>query len=236
MGFGAATAAAGKPKLGLLAVLPGIDKKLATQAITAGVDALIVPASLAGNTESVGTLLGDLAGALWGLELADGVVPEGDLGFDFVLVSGSSALVALKGEDKGRLLRIDPGWGDVQLRVLDQLSIDGAVFPLAVGWGEALRIEHFLAVRRLSLLMRKPLLVELNVPLASDELALLRDAGLAGILVTGEAAKRVETLEELKNAIEVLPPKGKPRREVEVTLPSMTAGSLEAEEEEEEEP
>lgn len=235
MGFGATVARAKGPKMGLLATLPSLEKDLVGRALEAGAQALILPSGLAADGEVLSSVIQSFSQCLWGLQLDDSQFPKPAPEFDFFVLSLSSALSSLKAEEPGRLLAIDQSCGDVQLRALDQLPLDGVVFPLAMP-GENLRVEHLLTVRRLSLLLRKPLIAELGRSLGEEDLRLLRDAGLVGLLVRGDTIQWAETIKELSQAIEGLPVKGRERREVDVVLPFMPGGRAPQTGEEEEEP
>ena len=96
-------------------------------------------------------------------------------------------------------------------------------------------MHHLLALRRLSSLLRKPLVLELGRPLSAQDLELLRDGGLTGLLVSTSQARWPSTLKELKQAIEALPPRGRPKHEMDAVLPMVPGRqALRAEEEEEE--
>lgn len=235
MGFGAGAPKAKGPSMGLLAALPSLDKKTAGRALEAGAEALLVPRRLASDTEAIRALIQEFSQCLWGVQLNSGQAPEGDLGFDFTLLSTSSTLSALKGDEQGRLLAVDPSWEDVQLRVLEQLPVDGAVFSLPLTEGSRPAVEHLITVRRLSLLLRKPLLLELGRSLPVEDLEQLRDGGLGGLLVPAGAALWPDVIKELRQAIEALPPRGRPHRETDVVLPAMPGGRLPRPDDEEEE-
>lgn len=235
MGFGAAAPTMKGPSLGLLATLPGLSRELVAGALEAGAEALIVPAGLAADPQGLRSLTSAFPQCLWGLQLEGGQAPAPDLGFHFSLLSPSSALSVLRGEEEGHLLAIDPTWDDAQLRSLDPLGLDGVVFPLAPSAEEYVQIRHLLAVRRLALLLRKALVMELARPLSGEDLALLRDGGLSGLLVAGPAAQWVETIKELRQALESLPPRSQARRQVDVVLPFVLGGRTPQTEEEEEE-
>lgn len=235
MGFGAAAPKAKGPTMGLLATVPSLDKKAIAAALEAGAEALVVPAAISGDTEALRSAIQESPPCLWGLQIQGGQAPDPEQGFDFFLLTPSSALSALKGEEQGRLLEVDPSWDDVQLRVLEQLPVDGLVFSLPIRGEEGLAVQHLLAVRRLSSLLRKPLVLELGRALSAQDLELLRDGGLTGLLVSTSQARWSSTLKELKQAIEALPPRGRPKREMDAVLPMVPGRqALKAVEEEEE--
>ena len=234
MGFGAPASKAKGPSMGLLVALSSIDKKMAGLAVEAGAEALVVRAGLASDAEALRALIQDFRQCLWGVQLDGGQAPEGNLGFDFTILSTSSTLSALKGEEQGRLLAVDPSWDDVQLRVLEQLPVDGAVFSLRLKEETRPAVEHLITVRRLSLLLRKPLFLELGRSLPAEDLEQLRDGGLSGLLVPAGAAGWPDVIKELRQNIEALPPRGKPRRELDAILPSIPGGRPPKPDEEEE--
>ena len=239
MGFGSAAPKPKPPTVGLLAVLPSLSEDVASEALKAGADGLVVPAGLAADAERLRAVMQSTANCLWGLQLGEGKATESTDGFDFLLLSASSYLSTLDTEDMGRLIAVDPSWDDMQLRAVDQIPVEGVVFSLLPTGEDRPRLEHLLALRRISMLMRKALIVELRRSLPSKELAALRDGGLSAILVPGDTQKWVEIVKEFRKTIDTLPIKAKaPReREVDVVLPTTPHGKpSETEQEEEEEP
>lgn len=234
MGFGAAALKGRGPGIGLLATVPSLDKNTVERGVESGAEVLVVPVGLAGNADEVRALIQEFRQCLWGLLLEGGQVPDGEAGFDFTILSASSTLSALKGEDKGRLLAVDPSWDDIQLRVLEQLPVDGAVFGLPLKGEARPSVEHLITVRRLSLLLRKPLILELGRPLLGEDLGQLRDGGLVGLLVSAGTARWADVIKDLRQAIDSLPPRDRPQREVDVVLPAIRGGRLTRPDEEEE--
>lgn len=217
----------------MLATLPSLGKEVAAAAIEAGAEGLVAPAGLAADGERLRAVMRDFPDCLWGLQLGDGQAPESEDGFDFLLLSPSSGLSSLKAEGRGRLLVVDQAWDDTQLRAVDQVPLEGVVFTLLPAGEEKPRLEHLLALRRVSMLMRKPLVVELRRPISTRELEVLRDGGLAAVLVPGDTQKWVEAIKEFRQAIDALPAKVKTQREIAVMLPAPGGGARETEEEEE---
>ena len=235
MGFGAMAPKAKGPTLGLMACLPSLDEHVASGALEAGAEALLVPAGPAKDLEALRAAIQGSERCIWGLELNSRPTPDPDPKFDFYLILPSSGLSILKGEEPGRLLAIDPTWDDVKLRVLDQVGVDGLVFSLPTEGGAPLTVEHLLAVRRLSLVQRKPLILQLDRSLPAEDLETLRDGGLSAILVAANTLPWLDTIKDLKEAIAALPPRGRPRREVDVILPALQGRVAPTTEEEEEE-
>ncbi|MDO8692147.1 MAG: hypothetical protein Q7R39_19420 [Dehalococcoidia bacterium] len=234
MGFGASTPGLKGPSVGLLATLPSLGKEVAAAALEAGAEGLVAPAGLAADAERLRAVMQDFPGCLWGLQLGDGQAPESEQGFDFLLLSPSTGLSSLAAEDRGRLLVVDPAWDDTQLRAVDQVPLEGVVFTLLPAGEEKPRLEHLLALRRLSMLMRKPLVVELRRPMSTKELEVLRDGGLSAILVPGDTQKWVEAIKEFRQTIDALPPQVKTPRKMAVMLPALPGGRARETEEEEE--
>ncbi len=236
MGFGSAAPKPKPPTVGLLAVLPSLSEDVASAALEAGADGLVVPAGLAADSERLRAVMQSSTNCLWGLQPAESQATESAEGFDFALLSVLSNLSSLNTEDSGRLLVVDPAWDDMQLRAVDQIPVDGVVFPLLPAGEERPRLEHLLALRRISMLMRKALVVELRRSVPAKELAALRDGGLSAILVPGDTQKWAEIIKEFRATIDALPAKAKAPRErgVDVVLPATPRGKPPETEEEEE--
>ena len=123
-------------------------------------------------------------------------------GVDFIVLAGPGASAApLADESIGRVMVLDSDLDDTYLRLLGDLGLDA----LLIAAPEApFTVERLLAVRRLSALARTPLLANAKPDVDEKSLELLRDSGVAGI-VLDDAGK----LAALKKSIAALPPRGR---------------------------
>ena len=139
-------------------------------------------------------------------------------GVDFVVLAGPGADAApLANESVGRVMVLDSELDDTYLRLLGDLGLDA----LVVAAPEApLTVERLLAVRRLSALARTPLLANAKPDIDEKSLELLRDSGVAGI-VLDDAGK----LAALKKRIAALPARGRRKENhSDAVIPAQASG------------
>jgi len=98
-------------------------------------------------------------------------------------------------------MALDDDLNDTHLRLVGDLGLDALVIAAT---DVPLTIERLLTVRRLSSLARTPLLANAKPDIDSKSLELLRDSGVAGV-VLDDAGK----LAALKKRIAALPPRGR---------------------------
>ena len=146
-------------------------------------------------------------------------------GVDFVVLAGPGADAApLADQSVGRVMALDSDLDDTYLRLLGDLGLDA----LVIAAPEApLTVERLLAVRRLSALARTPLLANAKPDIDAKSLELLRDSGVAGI-VLDDAGK----LAALKKRIIALPPRGRRKENhQDAHIPAQAAGGSHDDEE-----
>ncbi len=139
-------------------------------------------------------------------------------GVDFVVLAGPGADAApLANESLGRVMVLDSELDDTYLRLLGDLGLDALV---VVAPEAPLTVERLLAVRRLSALARTPLLANAKPDIDEKSLELLRDSGVAGI-VLDDAGK----LAALKKRIAALPPRGRRKEDhSDAVIPAQASG------------
>ena len=122
-------------------------------------------------------------------------------GVDFVVLAGPGANAApLADQSIGHVMALDGDLDDTHLRLLGDLGIDA----LVIAAPEApLTVERLLVVRRLSALTRTPLLANAAPDIDERSLELLRDSGVAGIVL-----ENAGKLTALKKHIAALPARG----------------------------
>lgn len=198
MGF--AAAAARPPEDSLLCGVRLRDPAAAASAASSGADFVIlenVPRSKVKGVAKVDASVG-VAGDFDAGDLAALV----EAGIDFIVLAGPGANAApLADESVGRVLALERELDDTHLRLLGDLGLDA----LVIAAPEApLTVERLLAVRRISALARTPLLASAKPDVDEKSLELLRDSGVAGV-VLDDAGK----LAAVKKRIAALPPRGR---------------------------
>lgn len=223
MGFAAAAARAPAPTLLTIVRLPSNDVGKAAEAAKNGADAIIIDDADAGKvTQAVGKADETAIGARPKAEPnAVEVVALRDAGADFVVLDVATALAEVLLQDKiGFVLQVSLERDDAGLRQLADLGLDAIIVPVAQG---ALLIEQMLALRRVSALSRVAVLVEVKTEVSANELQVLRESGVAGVIIDSTSLGKIGRLRE---AIGSLPARGKKREEHgEATIPPLAGVS-----------
>jgi len=133
---------------------------------------------------------------------SDAIEALGKAGVDFIVLAGPGAGAApLADESVGRVMVLDSDLDDTYLRLLGDLGLDAVVIAAPEA---PFTVERLLAVRRLSALTRTPLLANAKPDVDEKSLELLRDSGVAGIVLDD-----VGKLAALKKRIAALPQRGR---------------------------
>ena len=220
LGFARAAAAAASPTVLCIVRMNSNEANKAEEAAKKGADAVIIEGGDAGKVK-------DFAKKAPGLIL--GVRPQKaereqitslrDAGADFVVLDSESAMAdALLEENIGFILLVRSDADDTRLRLLSDLNLDAVVPPSPDG---SLTVERLLELRRFSALGRAPLLVDVSGDADGSSIQVLRESGVAGVIIEGSSLGK---LEKLRAAIAALPPRGRmreERREVSIPAPAL---------------
>jgi len=214
-GFAAAARRATAPSLLTIVRLSAGESDKAEDAAKAGADAVIV-AGDAGSLKEVGeAVLGAEPKATDGKAIA----ALRDAGADFVVLTTEALAESLIAEKLGFVLQLSPEMDDTHLRLLSDLTLDAIIVPEP---RSPVTVERLMELRRIWALTRLPLLVEDDGNADASLLQLLRDSGVAGIVVNGSA---IAKLGELRERITGLPTRGKRREEhAEALVPASAQG------------
>jgi hypothetical protein len=234
IGFHAAPSELKSSPMLLVAGLAGVDVKEADALTGSNVDAGLIL-----NQNSKVESLKEMVKAMGDIPL--GVVIKGMaerkvsklIGSvcDFVVFDMKTPVAALRGEEAGKFMVIEPSLDQGLVRAINALEIDGVFINR--GEESFITVEYLLICRRFNELLDKPLLVTLPSLITNDELGNLWKAGMDGMVIP--PAQPVEAFTELRKMIDSLPKRAKYRRgKVGVVLPYY-GGDIAAEEEEEEE-
>ncbi|MDA1280653.1 MAG: hypothetical protein O3B95_11570, partial [Chloroflexi bacterium] len=150
------------------------------------------------------------AGELWGVAVTGGTGDEIasaiKAGADFVVVEGDSAPgAALKDDDTGKGYVVPPGITEERAKAIDSgpfdfLILDGSNLKLPMNVGAALDVQQ-----QIEAYSNHVFLQVTQVPEGQD-LELLRDIGVSGLIYGSESAKELD-LEELRKSIGLLEPR-----------------------------
>jgi hypothetical protein len=153
-------------------------------------------------------------------------------------LQGTTA-AALDGEDVGRVLCLEPGIQEHELRAIDTLPVDALLVNMTAVSGPW-SLQDLMAVGSISRRASKYVLVAVSQPPGKKDLEALRDLGVRG-LVLDVGAATPEVLKDLKAALLEMPRRRPQRKErTAALLPGSVYGGAQAaapahEEEEEEE-
>ena len=218
----------------LIAGLSGMDPEEAGIIANSTVDAgLILNQKFdIKNVKQMVKVVGDTPLGIFLKDMSNDKVNElVDSGCDFVAFDMKTSAVALRGEEIGKFLMIEPSSDQGLVRAINGLDIDG-VF---INRGEEafITVEHLLVCQRFSELVDKPLAITLLSSVTSVELSNLWRAGIDAIIIP--PAQPTEVLTRLKKMIGNLPKEAKRRRsKIDVMLPHYSSDISEEDEEGEE--
>jgi hypothetical protein len=214
LGFAAAVATKARPTM-----LTGVrltDAGKVADAASQGADFVILDSIAPGKLKGLDKANGASVGVSGHLD-REACAALREAGADFAVLSSTSApATGLLDEKIGRLLAIDPAMDEVSLRLVGDLGLDAVVIPSPE---LPITVERLIALRRVSALGRTPILADVPSDIESSALELLRDSGVAGVIV-GDLGK----LGTVKERVDALPARGRKREDhSEATISSQAA-------------
>ena len=207
MGFRTAQSAAAKPGMQLVAVL--VDGS--ADSVTGADAGLLRVSSVTSGASAVKKMASAVPDIPWGAWLAaDARVrlgQVGKLGCDFVIFPAvGTALAAPPDDEVGMVLQIEASVPDGQLRTINDLPVDAAFVTAEQGDSGSLSWQELMLWRRFTGLLAKPLLVSIPPGATADELQMLWDAGVGGVVVAVGSESPAGELKRLREAIDGLKP------------------------------
>ncbi len=240
IGFRTAQPASPKPKILLIASLAQANVDGLANYV-AGADAgLLTISKLSSAAKALQEISQVVSDIPWGGWLRDsnreGIEKIVTVGCDFVVFpAANTSLAILQDDDVGKILEVGVSLSEGLLRTVDDLTVDAV---LIVGEQEReyfLTWYHLMLFRRFANLLTKPLLVCVPPNVTANELQVLWEAGMDGVVIEVEVGQPAGRLNELRQAIDKLTfPALRKRGKVEALLPHISGEkSIETEEEEE---
>ncbi len=217
IGFAAAAARQKAPTLLCLVRLDGNEAGKAPEAVDKGADAVIVDGLDARKVKDIATKTGESAlGVRVQKAGREATASLREAGADFVLFDLQSAMADTLLEEKiGLVLELPVETEDMTLRLLGDLGLEAVVAPSPQS---PLTVRQLLDLRRIAVLARTPVLVEVKPDAEASQLQALRESGVTGVIVDWSGAGK---LSALKQRIAELPPRGRRREErAEALLPT----------------
>lgn len=196
------------------------DMHAITEAAHEGAEGVLVeevgPATTDAALEAVHEAVGRV---MWGGSVEMGGRPEVErlerAGCDLALLRNAGLQADALAPDVDKLLEVEEEWPDALLRAVDSLPIAGVVYR--VNSVEHLTIRQLIELQRVVLLVRKPLIASLTPSIPAESVGVLRDAGVAGIMVVPSKVK------EFRAALRALPPAKKPKERMDPLIPAAPA-------------
>lgn len=239
MGFRAARTTS-KPRMLLVASLPQAGAGNLAE-LVAGADAGLMPITKPGSgarvLKEVGQAVPDIPWGAW-LENAsrEGIRKIGAAGGDFVVFPAAKmSLAILEAEKVGKVLAVEALVDEGLLRTVNELPAD-AIFITGLRQGEPLTWHHLMLFRRFTDLLTKPVLVPVPMSIAANELQVLWETGVDGVVVEVAPGQPAGGLKRLRQMIDglTLPSKRK-RMKTRALLPGVRGEASRVADEEEEE-
>lgn len=226
MGFGVGKPVSSQPKMLLVASLTEVASDNVADYV-AGADAGLLPLSLSRsgveNLVKASKAVPDISWGGWlrGIGVKEvKQIKKGDC--DFVVFSAVDTSLAISGSGEvGRILEVKASLDEGLLAAIDSLPVDAVLIAGEEKEDYSLNWHHLMLFRRFADVVSKPLLVSVPSGVTADELQLLWDAGVGGVIVRAGAGG----LKKLRRAIDKLTfsTQGKGRKE-RALLPHLTVG------------
>ena len=204
----------------LIAAVDSGDPGQAEAAAQGGVDAAIIDPAVDGAAALNGVAFGVR------LDVAQAADPDGA---DFqVFASDDTTLAALAGDDRTIVMDVSPDLDDHLLRALDSLPVDA--FLVRLNDEGALTVRQLMRLGRVRNATSRWLLAQVAALPSKEEAELLRDAGVAAIVVSagGLTADAIRETREMLVDIPRESARKKRRDQAAVSLPRPARGTASA--------
>ena len=157
---------------------------------------------------------------------------------DFVVFPASADLVAPPDDSVGIIIQIDTSIAEGPLRTLNELPLDAVLVTLQSEKDNRLTWHQLMLIQRFGDIVTKPLLVSIPSGTGTDELQLLQETGIDGVVVDIGPDQPPGEVNRLRQIIDSLkPPTTRRQQKMEALLPRTgqdTETLAEVEEEEDE--
>jgi hypothetical protein len=141
-------------------------------------------------------------------------------GCDFIVLPAGATLVMPPDDNVGIIIQIDTSVAEGPLRTLNELPVDAVLVTLQAEKGNHLTWHQLMLLQRFGDIVAKPLLVSIPPGTGTDELQLLWEAGVDGLVIDaiaeqppGEATRLRQMIDNLK------PPTPRKQQKMDALLP-----------------
>ena len=134
-------------------------------------------------------------------------------GGDFVVFSAANTPLAILQDDEvGKILEVETSLSEGLLRAINELSVDAVLIAGQQEKEYSLTWHHLMLFQHFADLITKPLLASIPSSITADELQVLWEVGVNGVVIEAEAEQAGERLAAIRQEIDKL------------TLPSIRKG------------
>jgi len=126
-------------------------------------------------------------------------------GCDFVVFPATTTPMTIPSDDEaGKILQVETSLSEGMLRTINQLPVDAVLVSVEQKGKYDLTWHQLMLFQRFANMVTKPLLVPIPANTAANELQVLWDAGVDGVVVETGAGKPAEELKKLRKVIDGL--------------------------------
>ncbi|MFC1846690.1 hypothetical protein ACFLYS_01340 [Chloroflexota bacterium] len=200
MGFGRSPKAP-KPRMLLVAEVKAGAAEASKLAV--GADAILLKDTTKSIKDTGDTPCGILLGKNGSLKTA------AEAGVDFIAFPPGVPLEIVEDEEVGKILVIEASMERDLVKVIGAMPLDAVLVSGEEVEHTPFTWHHFMLLRGIAALCGKPLLLSIAADVGKDELQLLLEAGVAGVVVE---AKNSEEIKELCRIIDSLKPPSKGKK------------------------
>jgi hypothetical protein len=240
MGFRAAKNVS-KPRMLIVARLSQTDVDNPAE-LVAGADAGLLPIDRPGSgvklLEKIVQAVPDIPWGGWlDSTSRDEIKQVEKAGFDFLFFPAAKmSLALLEAEKMGRILAVEASLDEGLIRAINELPADAVFVDIRQKEENFLTWQHLMLFQCFSTLLTKPLLVPVPFNVATNELQLLWELGVGGVVVEATPGQPVGGLKKLHQMIDGLALTSKRKRmKARAVLPYLKEEASQITEEEEEE-
>jgi len=206
MGFRKADAGAKKPKIQLVAIIPGKD--IAVSGALPSLDAGIVQPRENAEIPDLITEIADAEEIPWGIHVMGGEESDSEAllkaGVDFVVFPSSAPLSGLLSKDIGRIIEIDSGTADTMVRVLNGMPVDAVLISQSKNSEKGITWDDLSGFQRIAGMVNKPVIAPIPAGISKEELQTLWEGGIDGVMVEAAGKGGGDTVKKLRGIIEGL--------------------------------
>jgi hypothetical protein len=210
IGFRASKATLAKHQMQLVAAVGAGDTGTPVDYATGADAGLLRVSKLSSGTRTQKKVSPPTPDIPWGVWLEgpaqDGLKKALELEFDFVIFpAGSTTLVVPPDDGAGIIIQVDTSITEGLLRTVNELPVDAVLIASQQEGGSRLTWHQLMLFQRFASLVTKPLLVLIPPGTGTDELRLLWEAGIDGVVVEtgheqlpGEVTRLRQVIDGLK--------------------------------------